>query len=315
MPTDYAAEVSFQGAISLRDVGLIYLAGFSLIIGICAWQAVPMSHYGLVFLSALAFSSVLLMALYNKLKTRSRRMAVVSFRSPVLFIPDQEPFDLSRAHSLSIVETQGNLAVRVHSPVLATIALEGISRREAEESFDAPWFIESRAHPPMLTLALELEHIDFSRALLAVSGRSRMNNLSFAVWNSYPWDEPYDPRPLPPDATPDSLQEQAVWPDRKIGVSASYLFFQEDQGWRILPLGGGLEISLETDSSVMRRQGGVPVKYVYVQLRSAQVQARICMEDSGSVHEGASEADSRRAFLAFVNSRTRLESNSVSLTS
>ncbi len=93
--------------------------------------------------------------------------------------------------------------------------------------------------------------------------------------------------------------------DKEIGVSASYIFFREEERWRILPLCGGLEVSLKTESSLLNLQGGTPVKYVYVLLRSPQTQAQICMEDSGSIHEGEISTATRRAFVAFVNSRTR----------
>ncbi len=303
--TEYSAEVLFQGEASLKAMGLICLVGFGLIFGLCAWLGVPTSYFGLVFLGALGVNSVLLMISYKKLKARAKRVTLVSFTPPVLSVPDQEPLDLTSAHDLCVLEGEGRLVLSIQSPLFVDIGLEGLSRREAEEAFEAPWFIESDSHVGSINLSLAPDKIEFSRALMAEAGRNRVVNQSFTTWSSYPWDQPCAPKPISADATPDSLSEQLVWPDKEIGVSASYLFFREEERWRILPLGGGLEVSLKTESSLLNLQGGTPVKYVYVLLRSPQTQAQICMEDSGSIHEGEISTATRRAFVAFVNSRNR----------
>ena len=300
----FSAEVLFQAEVSYRAVGWLFVGGFALVFGLCAWLGVPTSHYGLVFLGGLGFSSVVVMLSLEQLKKRARRKAVVSFQSPVLTLPDHGAVDLTRQHEVGVQAFEGSLYLSISQPVLLTVALEGLSRTEAEAVFDAPWFIETVTYTPVAGLRLNANHLDFSHALLAEFGRNRMQNQAFKTWHAYPWEQPCEPKPLAQDATPESLSESLHWPDSAIGVSASYLFFQAEDGWRILPLGGGLKVSLEIDSSIMRVQGGVPVKYVYVVINSPEVQTRIRMEDSGSTQLGAESTDVRRAFVAFVNSRT-----------
>ncbi len=302
---EYSANVVFQGEASVKAIVLIYVVGFGLVFGICAGLGLGSGYYGLVFLGALVISSILVMLSYKKLKARAQRVAVVSFTPPVLFVPDQEPLDLTSAHDLRVLECEGRLFLHIRTPLFVDIGLGGLSRTEAEEAFGAPYFIEPDAHVGPANLTLDPDHIEFSRALIAEAGRNRMANQSFAIWKSYPWDQPYDPRPLSPEATPDTLSEQLAWPDPEIGVSASYIFFREEEQWRILPLGGGLEVSLETEASTLSFQNRTAVTYVYVLLRSPETQARICMKESGSIHPGEINTAARRAFVAFVNSRTR----------
>ena len=153
-------------------------------------------------------------------------------------------------------------------------------------------------------MTLTQEQSDFCQRLLEEAGRNKTLNAAFAKWNAYPWDAPCVPGLIAPGTTPEELGEELLWPDRSIGVSASYLFYQEVDAWRILPLGDRLAVSLEEGHKGLTTQSGTLMTFVYVQIRAPGFQARVCMDDSGAVNAGGSMTESRRAFVAFVNSRT-----------
>ena len=164
--SEYAATVEFQGQVSHTAIGLIFVSGVACVFGVSVGLGVPTSHFGLVFLGAIAFSSVLLKVSLKMLRARARRCAVVSFRPPVLHIPDHDPVNLESAHDLRIFEFQEGLFLRMREPIYVCIGLGGGLRRDAEAAFEAPWFIESVAVAPRVDLSLKAEDRGFSLKLI-----------------------------------------------------------------------------------------------------------------------------------------------------